>query len=154
MGADDDFGRAFAKALTASGMSLPSSGGVFASVRDSDKNAFLPVAQGLVKEGFTLFATSGTRAFLESKGVVCRGVFKVGEGKPDAVDLLTQGDLQMVINTPLGKKSQYDEAAIRTAAIALQIPCLTTVEAARAVLVGMRSLKAGSLTYKPVIDWQ
>ncbi len=154
MGADDDFGRAFAKALTASGMSLPSSGGVFASVRDSDKNAFLPVAHGLVKEGFTLFATSGTRAFLESKGVACRGVFKVGEGKPDAVDLLTQGDLQMVINTPLGKKSQYDEAAIRTAAIALQIPCLTTVEAARAVLVGMRSLKAGSLTYKPVIDWQ
>ncbi len=154
MGADGDFGRAFAKALRASGMSLPSEGAVFASVRDSDKEAFLPVARGLVEEGFTLFATAGTRAFLEGRGVVCRGVYKVGEGKPDAVDLLTAGDLQMVINTPLGKKSQYDEAAIRTAAISLQIPCLTTVEAARAVLVGMRSLKAGSLVYKPIGDWQ
>jgi carbamoyl-phosphate synthase large subunit len=154
MGADSSFGRAFAKALAAAGVTLPSGGGVFASVRDSDKEAFLPVAGELVRGGFTLFATTGTREFLESRGVPCRPVNKVGEGKPDALDLLYGGDLQMVINTPLGRKSQFDEAAIRKAAIAGQIPCLTTVEAARAAVRGLAALREGSLDYRPVREWQ
>jgi carbamoyl-phosphate synthase large subunit len=112
------------------------------------------VAAGYVRQGFGLFATAGTRAFLEGCGVPCEPVFKVGEGKPDAVDLLRDGQIQMVINTPLGRKSQFDEAAIRVEAIALQVPCLTTVEAARAALLGIRALSDRRPDYRPLRKWQ
>jgi carbamoyl-phosphate synthase large subunit len=154
MGIGPDFGVAFAKALTAAGTAFPAEGGVFVSVRDSDKAAFLPVAAGYVGAGFRLFATSGTRALLEAQGIPCEGVNKVGEGKPDAVDLLRRGDLRMVINTPLGRKSQFDEAAIRMEAIALQVPCLTSVEAARAALAGIRALGSGRPAYRSLGEWQ
>ena len=154
MGIGADFGIAFAKALRAAGTALPESGGIFVSVRDSDKEAFREVAAGYVRQGFGLFATAGTRAFLEGCGVPCEPVFKVGEGKPDAVDLLRDGQIQMVINTPLGRKSQFDEAAIRVEAIALQVPCLTTVEAARAALLGIRALSDRRPDYRPLRKWQ
>jgi len=153
MGIGGDFGTAFAKALCAAGTVLPHSGGVFASVRDTDKRAFREVALGLADLGFNLYATSGTHDFLSGTGIEAHPVHKVGQGKPDAVDLLRNGDLHLVINTPLGTKSQYDEAAIRKASIALQVPCLTTVEAARAALSGIQALRRGAVRYRSLSRW-
>ncbi len=153
MGIGGDFGTAFAKALNAAGTVLPPSGGVFASVRDADKRAFREVALGLADLGFTLYATAGTREYLCGTGIEALPVQKVGQGKPDAVDLLKRGEIHLVINTPLGQKSQYDEAAIRKASLALQVPCLTTVEAARAALSGIHALRRGAVPYGPLSRW-
>ncbi|MGC8724582.1 MAG: carbamoyl-phosphate synthase large subunit [Acidobacteriota bacterium] len=153
MGVSPGFGQAFAKALAGAGVPLPTGGAVFVSVRDQDKRAFLPVAKGLAEAGFVLAATKGTRAFLDANGVPAGPAFKVGEGKPDALDLLKAGTLHLVINTPLGRKSQYDEAAIRCAAIAMGVPCITTVEGARAAVEGIRALKNSRLGVLPIQAW-
>ncbi len=153
MGAAPAFGQAFAKALAGAGTPLPTGGAVFLSVRDADKEALVPVARGLSDLGFALVATRGTRLHLERQGVPVGAVNKVGEGRPDAADLLRAGTLKLVINTPMGRKSQRDETNIRCQAIALGVPCITTVEGAGAALAGIRALKSGRLDVRPVQDW-
>ena len=153
MGVAPAFGAAFAKALAGAGVPLPRGGAVFLSVRDADKEALLPVARGLADLGFALVATRGTRTYLEQQGVPVGAVNKVGEGKPDAADLLRAGTLRLVINTPMGRKSQRDETNIRCHAIALGVPCITTVEGARAALEGIRALQAGRLAVRPLQEW-
>ncbi len=98
-------------------------------------------------------ATRGTRTYLEQHGVLVGAVNKVGEGKPDAADLLRAGTLRLVINTPMGRKSQRDETNIRCHAIALGVPCITTVEGARAALEGIRALQSGRLAVRPLQEW-
>jgi carbamoyl-phosphate synthase large subunit len=153
MGVADEFGSAFAKALMGAGVPLPRGGAAFLSVRDGDKAALLPVARSLAALGFAIVSTPGTRAFLEKNGVPAGPVHKVGDGKPDVMDLLTAGTLRLLINTPLGDRSQRDEAAIRCAAIARGVPCITTVEGARAAVEGIAALQKRRLGVEALQKW-
>ena len=145
MGRDLDFGRALAKAHLGSGEPLPVSGTVFLSVRDSDKRAITFMAKKLVELGYGLVATHGTARFLARNGVPCREVCKVHEGRPNAVDLIDNGEIRLVLNTPLGRASGFDDRAIRARAVAVGIPVITTVAGAIAAVSGMEALHRGPL---------
>ncbi len=132
MGVGENFGEAFGKAQLAAGAPLPDTGAVFLSVNDRDKAAAAEVARRFAEFGFTLYATRGTAAVLKSAGLACKVVFKVNEGRPNAVDLLKAGTVQLVIYTTTGGRSFPDEQAIRRAAVASRIPCITTMSGARA----------------------
>jgi carbamoyl-phosphate synthase large subunit len=141
MGVSPRFGHAFAKACEGAGVVLPVGGTVFLTVNPFDKNAIEPIARELSALGFRLYATEGTAAHLSGAGLAATSIFKVNEGRPNAVDRMDAGEIQMVINTPLGKLSHYDEAAIRAAALRLNIPCLTTLSAAAAAVEAIRALQ-------------
>ncbi len=145
MGVGRSFGEAYAKALVAASMRLPRRGGVFLSVRDADKPHLADIAGPLFAMGFSLLATGGTWAALQEAGIPAEQVFKVREGRPDIVDHVRNGDVQLMINTPLGKKSIYDEAAMRLAGLRFGVPCITTMRAARAAVAAIRSLRADEL---------
>jgi len=141
MGISPRFGGAFAKACEAVGTHLPKTGRAFLTVNSYDKPAAVPIARELADLGFVLCATEGTRAALEAAGLSAERVFKVNEGHPNAVDRMEAGDIQLVINTPLGRESHFDEPAIRAAALRLGIPCLTTLSASAAAVEGIRALQ-------------
>ncbi|MDP6418422.1 MAG: carbamoyl-phosphate synthase large subunit [Candidatus Krumholzibacteria bacterium] len=143
MGIGKSFGEAFARAQLATGQALPQSGTVFLSVNDRDKPALLPVAEDLRKLGFALLATRGTAKFLSDRDIVCKSIAKVGEARPHVADRIMEGGVQMVVNTPLGKASRYDEKAIRRAATRMDIPCITTLSGARAAVDGILALRDG-----------
>jgi len=145
MGRDRDFGRAFAKAQLGSGEGLPTSGAVFLSVKDDDKRSVIFMAKRLVDLGFRLLATRGTARFLKLNGLECEVVFKVHEGKPDIVDRIAQGEVTLVINTPLGRDSQYDERAIRAAALRHGVATVTTIAGALAAVSGIEAMAKGPL---------
>ncbi|HEY2109226.1 MAG TPA: carbamoyl-phosphate synthase large subunit, partial [Candidatus Acidoferrales bacterium] len=140
MGISTSFGQAFAKAQLAAGQKLPKSGTVFISVNDRDKRHLGEMGSELVAMGFKIVATRGTAAALRSAGVACDEVFKVNEGRPNIVDLVKTGKIDLVINTPLGRESFYDEKSIRRAAIRYNIPCITTLSAAHAAVRGIHAL--------------
>ncbi|HEY5251095.1 MAG TPA: carbamoyl-phosphate synthase large subunit [Acidimicrobiales bacterium] len=148
MGVGATFGLAFAKSQIAAGTPLPAEGTVFLSLADRDKAAGLDAARRFASLGLTLVATSGTAAFLESNGVgVATVVAKVGEsGAADAVDLIATGRVQLVVNTPRGRGPRADGIHIRSAALAHQVPCLTTVAAARAAAMGMADWRVHGLS--------
>jgi carbamoyl-phosphate synthase large subunit len=145
MGRDLDFGRALAKAHLGSGEPLPTVGTVFISVRDDDKRAITFMAMKLAELGYGLMASRGTARFLKRNGIPVREVFKVHEGRPHVVDLMENGEVQLVINTPLGRLTEFDEKAIRERAVALGIPVITTVAGAVAAVSGMEALTRGPL---------
>ncbi len=145
MGRDRDFGRALAKAHLGSGEPLPPQGTVFLSLRDDDKRSVTFMAKKLVELGYQLVATRGTARFLERNGIPCQHVFKVHEGRPNVVDKIEAGEIQMVINTPLGRASEFDERAIRESAIAYGVPVITTVAGAIAAVSGLEALRRGPL---------
>jgi len=145
MGVAKSYGQAFAKAQLAAGQRLPRKGSIFLSVSDHDKRHCGPLAKELHALGFRLIATRGTAAALEAAGVPAESVFKVNEGRPNIVDLVKTGKVDMVINTPLGRESFYDEKSIRRAAIRYNIPCITTLSAANAAARGIRALVEQSL---------
>ncbi len=145
MGIGWSFGEAYAKALIAAGMTLPVHGGVFLSMRDADKPGAVAIAGNLRAMGYRLFATRGTAAFLEERGIPATPVFKVREGRPDVVDHIKNGEIRLMLNTPVGKKAQEDELAMRLAGLQYGIPCVTTLSAAKAVVSALRSVKAGEL---------
>ena len=124
-------------------MRLPLSGRAFLTVNPYDKESLLPIARELLEMEFRLCATEGTLAALQAAGIPAERVYKVNEGKPDAVDQMEAGQIQLVINTPLGSKSHYDEAGMRSAALRLGIPCLTTLSAAAAAVEGIRARREG-----------
>jgi carbamoyl-phosphate synthase large subunit len=146
MGMDDSFGMAYAKAQIAAGNALPTSGQVFLSVNDHDKENLLPVARELVEMGFSLVATRGTAAALRAHGLAVQPVLKVSEGRPNGVDLIINGDVALVINTPLGGRSFSDEHVLREAAIAHGVPVLTTLSGARAAQAAIRAMQRGEWT--------
>jgi carbamoyl-phosphate synthase large subunit len=150
MGISKNFGQAFAKAQLAAGQRLPRKGSIFLSVSDHDKRHFAPLAKELHALGFRLIATRGTAAALEAAGVPAEPVYKVNEGRPNIVDLVKTGKVDMVINTPLGRESFYDEKSIRRAAIRYNIPCITTLSAANAAARGIRALVEHSLEVSPL----
>ncbi len=145
MGRDHDFGRALAKAHLGSGEPLPASGTVFISIRDDDKRACTFMAKKLEELGYQLVATRGTARFLRRNGVACRDAFKVREGRPNAVDMIENGEIQLVINTPSGRGAEFDERAIRERAVALGVPVITTVAGALAAVSGMEAQARGPL---------
>jgi len=143
MGVGRSFGVSFAKAQLATGTGLPGQGRVFISVNDRDKREVLPVARDLVRLGFEILATQGTAEFLSRHEIPARAVPKVGEGEPHIADLIHAGEVQLVVNTPLGKKSHYDEVAIRRAATVADVPCITTLSGARAAVDGIEAHRNG-----------
>ena len=145
MGRDLDFGRALAKAHLGAGEALPSSGNVLLSVRDDDKRAITFMAKKLVELGYGLVATRGTARFLSRNGIPVREVFKVHEGRPHVADLIENGEIQLVINTPLGRASEYDEQAIRERAVAMGVTVVTTLAGAQVMVAGLEALRRGPL---------
>ncbi|HEV2763664.1 MAG TPA: carbamoyl-phosphate synthase large subunit, partial [Pyrinomonadaceae bacterium] len=133
MGVGREFGEAYAKAMLGAGLRLPASGTAFISVNDSDKGQAVVVARRLARLGFQLLGTYGTAARLREVGLEAETVFKVNEGRPNIADLIKQGDIALVINTPLGRASRFDEQAIRRAALQHNVPCVTTMTGAYAI---------------------
>ncbi len=150
MGVAKTFGQAFAKAQLAAGQRLPRKGTIFISVGDHDKRSVAPLAKDLHSLGFRLIATRGTVAALEAAGVPAEAVFKVNEGRPNIVDLVKTQKVDMIINTPLGRESFYDEKSIRRAAIRYNIPCITTLSAANAAARGIRAQIEDSFEVAPL----
>jgi len=142
MGFDDSFGMAFAKAQVSAGNVLPESGTVIVTVNERDRETVTPMLRRFRDLGFDLMATKGTREHLARLGVPADLVFKVGEGRPNIVDHIVTGDIALLINTPLGKKSQYDDYAMRRAAITHGVPYLTTMSATSAACDALIALKA------------
>jgi len=140
MGTSTSYGLAFAKAQLAAGQKLPRGGTIFLSVNDRDKKHVGPLGKELAALGFKLLATRGTAAALEASGVPSEEVYKVNEGRPNIVDLVKTAKIDLVINTPLGRESFYDEKSIRRAAIRYNIPCITTLAAGNAAARGIRAL--------------
>jgi carbamoyl-phosphate synthase large subunit len=153
MGIDFDFGLSFAKAQLAAGMSLPLSGRVFISVNDDDKKTVLPIAKRFEELGFEIVATRGTSNYLWSQGIKCQIVFKVNEGRPDIVDMIKDRSVHLLINTPLGKKSQYDDYAMRRAALVYDVPYITTMSGASAAIKGIDALQQRRLTVRHLGDY-
>ena len=143
MGFDDSFGMAFAKAQASAYNHLPEeAGNLVVTVNDRDKHTVTPIIRRFHDLGFTILATGGTHGYLARLGIDCERVFKVGEGRPNIVDMIVSGEVQLLVNTPLGKKSQYDDYAMRRAAITYKVPYLTTMSATSAAcdaLIAMRT---------------
>ncbi|MCL5884552.1 MAG: carbamoyl-phosphate synthase large subunit [Deltaproteobacteria bacterium] len=153
MGIDGKFGRAFAKAQIAAGTVLPRKGTAFISVRDEDKAGVLPAARLLHESGFTLVATGGTAEFLSRHGVPARTVLKVNEGRPHVADLIRNGEIALVINTPLGAQSKADSYYIRHAALIYNIPYFTTLAAARAAAHAITHLIGEDLSVRSLQEY-
>ena len=134
MGVGETFGEAYGKAMTAAGLSLPQTGRAFISVNEADKGQAVVLARRLVRLGFEIVATLGTADRLREVGLKVEGVFKVNEGRPNIVDLIKRGEIALVINTPLGRASHFDEQAIRRAALQYNVPCVTTMTGAQAIV--------------------
>jgi len=141
MGLDADFGIAFAKTQMAAKPALPSEGNVFLSVRDQDKEEAVEIARGLVKLGFQVFSTSGTASVLEENGIEVATLFRLAEGRPNVVDMIKNGKIQLVVNTPQGMTPRRDENVIRTEAVLHGVPVITTMGSAKAALGGMRAIE-------------
>jgi carbamoyl-phosphate synthase large subunit len=142
MGIDDSFGMAFAKAQVSAGNVLPEEGTIIVTVHDRDKETVTPLVRRFHDLGFRIMATGGTRDFLGRFGVPAEYVFKVRQGRPDIVDQMVSGNVALLINTPLGKKSQYDDFAMRRAAITYKVPYLTTMSATSAACDALVALKS------------
>jgi len=148
MGIGETFGEAYGKAMIGAGLSLPASGKAFLSVNDSDKGAAVLIARKLARLGFEIVATLGTAARLREVGLHVVNVFKVNEGRPNIVDQIKSGEISLVINTPLGRVSHFDEQAIRRAALQYSVPCVTTMTGAQAIV---EAISSSSLTEKPTV---
>ena len=135
----ESFGLAFAKAQLAASQRIPSEGRVFISVNDHDKPHVVAVARDLAAMGFKVIATRGTAEALKAAGLEVEKVYKVKEGRPNVVDLIKDGKLDLLINTPLGRASHFDEKAIRRAAVQRGVSCITTISAAAAAVNGIRA---------------
>lgn len=141
MGIDSNFKLAFLKAQIAAGNKPPGSGNVFISVRDKDKPLVVPIAKKLLKLGFNIIATDGTKTFLDSSGVQASRINKVKEGRPHIVDLIKNREIMMVINTTFGRKAIEDSYEIRRSALLCNVPYFTTIEAARAVTDAIEEIR-------------
>jgi len=153
MGLGENFGLAFAKAHLSTGLNLPLEGTVFVSVNDNDKAKVIPIAKELSKLGFNLMATRGTAAALKKAGLNVKMIFKVNEGRPNVVDYVINGDIQMMINTPLGKASRYDEYSMNRIAIDRNIPNFTTLSAATAAVEAVKALRVNDLQVKSLQEY-
>ncbi len=153
MGIDKDFGLAFAKSQEAAGNVLPRSGTVFLSVKNSMRRNIIFMAKKIDEMGFKICASEGTCKVLRSNGVNAKEVPKIGEGKPDIIDLIKAGDVNLIINVVSGRKSQLDSKPIRSAAVVQGVTYITTLEAAQAAISGLDSLEKTGFSVKSIQDY-
>ena len=153
MGGAATFGAAYAKAQLAAGQRLPNEGVAFISVNDDDKASVLPVARDLAGLGFSLLATHGTAAYLRAHGLEVALVYKVNQGRPHIGDRLLNRDIDLVINTPLGRESFFDDRTLRRIATLLGVPCVTTLTGASAAVSAIRALREEALDVRPLQDY-
>ena len=143
LGLADSFGLAYYKAQEATGQSLPAEGAVLITVEEKDKDGILEVARAFARIGFKIIASEGTHKFFAGHGIASDRIFKMYEGRPNIVDAIKNGEIQLVINTPAGRLSKYDDSYIRKAAIKYKIPYITTVAAAVAAVKGIAACRQG-----------
>jgi carbamoyl-phosphate synthase large subunit len=148
MGHASRFGHAFAKSQIATGIGLPQSGAVLITVNDFDKSAGLKFARDMHRMGFKLYATPGTADFCHRAGLPVEVVEKALDGSTQIVDLIRAGSIQLVLNTPLGPHAHTDGLEIRNAAIAMNVPLLTTLSAARAAVSAIQAMRKKDLRYR------
>ncbi len=153
MGIADSFGMAFAKAQASADGSLPESGAVFVTVNDHDKPTVTPIARRFQELGFRILATEGTARYLRQRGIPTEGVRKVHEGRPNVVDLLLSGEVQLLINTPLGKLTQQDDYILRQAALQHRVPYTTTMSAANAACDAIIALRSRVGEVRSLQEW-
>ncbi|MCC6241827.1 MAG: carbamoyl-phosphate synthase large subunit [Gemmatimonadaceae bacterium] len=153
MGIDMDFGTAFLKSQLSADNPLPRQGAVFLTVNDSDKASSVALAEKFVALGFKLFCTSGTAAFLRERGIAVETVRKVHEGRPHGVDLILNGDIQLLVNTPLGKHAQVDDERLRQAAISNRVPYTTTLSAAHAACAAIGARQSREPSVCSLQEW-
>jgi carbamoyl-phosphate synthase large subunit len=153
MGLDADLGVAYAKSQMAANSPLPTQGRVFISVSDAHKKDLPAVAKQFADLGFDLVATGGTAAVLEQAGLKVERVFKLAEGRPNALDLLKNREIQLVINTPAGQTPRADEVKIRTTAVYTGTPIMTTLSGARAAALGIAALKKSGYGVKTLQEY-
>jgi carbamoyl-phosphate synthase large subunit len=153
MGLDEDLGIAYAKSQMAANAPLPLKGKVFISVSDAHKDAVAEVAKAFSDLGFELVATGGTANVIEKAGLKVQRIFKLSEGRPNAIDLLKNKELQLVINTPAGQTPRADEVKIRTTAVYTGTPIMTTLSGARAAALGIAALKKNGYAVKTVQEY-
>jgi len=153
MGLADSFGLAFFKAQEATGARLPLAGNVLLTVADRDKPQLLAVARRLEALGFTVFATAGTERYLQGNGVRVQPIKKLHEGRPNITDAIINGELQLIVNTPVGRSSKRDDSYIRRAAIQQKVPYVTTMAAALATVEGIEAKARGEAEPKALQDY-
>ena len=153
MGIDEDLGLAYAKSQMSAQPELPTSGNVFISVKDTDKPGIAGIGKELDELGFNIYATAGTADTLEAEGVGVSRLFKLSEGRPNVLDMIKNGEIHFIINTPSGKSPREDEVKIRSGAVATRVPIMTTLSAVRASLRGIRSLQTRGLSVKSLQEY-
>jgi carbamoyl-phosphate synthase large subunit len=153
MGIDANLGIAYAKAQMSAQPPLPTGGNVFISVKDSDKQAVVPIAREFADLGFTIYATGGTARVLNGAGVAARLLYKLKEGRPNILDLIKNGDMHFIINTPSGQQPRRDEVVIRSAAVAARIAMMTTLRGAQASSAAIRALKDAGYAVKSLQEY-
>jgi len=155
LGIDVDFGKGYFKAQVAAGNELPTEGAVFVSVSDSDKEAIVPIVRRFKKMGFKVYATRGTMKVLEENGIEVTRALKVSEGKPNVLDQLREGEINLIINTPtVGKRPARDGFKIRRLAVELGVPYITTVRGAIAAVNAIESIRRGAVTVRSINEYQ
>jgi len=152
IGLDTNLGSAYAKAELGAGNTVPIKGSIFISVNDIDKMKVIPIARDFDELGFKIIATTGTQNLLNQNGILCDVISKVGEGRPNIVDYIKNGDVQFIINTPLGQKSRYDEYEIGKSSIRYNVPATTTIAGAQAALRAIRRIKNNKMKYRSLQD--
>jgi carbamoyl-phosphate synthase large subunit len=150
MGLDRDYAIAFAKSQLGAGSPVPTSGTVFVSVRDNDKQKIVEPVKRLEKMGFKIIATIGTQRFLAENGVPCATINKVLEGRPHIVDAIKNGEVQLVFNTTEGAQAIVDSRSLRRAALLHKVPYYTTIAGAIAVSLGIEAYRSGTLEVRPL----
>ena len=153
MGASDSFGYAYAKAQISAGNDLPKAGVVFISVNERDKRYVSAISRDFQALGFQLVATSGTASVLAQAGLEVESVYKVNEGRPNVVDLIKSKKIDLVVNTPLGRESFFDEKAIRRSCTQYSTPCITTLSAAAAAISAIRALQREEVQVKSLQEY-
>ena len=153
MGGADNFGAAFAKAQLAAGHRLPNDGRAFISVNDDDKQNVVSIARDLAELGFELIASRGTAAYLRAHGLEVEVVYKINEGRPHVGDRLLDREVQLVVNTPLGRESFFDDMAMRRIAMLYGVPCVTTLTGATATVNAIRSLRSDKRSVRPLQEY-
>ena len=153
MGGSTTFGAAFAKAMQSAGQQLPEKGTAFISVNNDDKPNVLPIARNLADLGFPIVATRGTAAYLRAHGIAADVVFKVNEGRPNIVDHILNNQVQIIVNTPLGRESFFDDRAMRRVAMLHNVPCITTLTGASAAVEAIRAVRTHALDVRAIQDY-
>ena len=153
MGINENFSAAYIKAEIAAGQLLPDKGTVFVSIADSDKVEAVEIARKLNELGFDIVATRGTAKALKSAGISVRTLYKIGEGRPDATDLIKNEEIDLIINTPSGKKPRQHEITIRSAIVARGIPIITTIAGAKATVLGMETVRKHQSATRSLQDY-